>query len=197
MNGASCRSFFPKFTDIISGHAKKNAYLNRFKITDKPMCPCNEREQSVEHLIYVCSILEPKMSDMIKHIITRGWKCPLQTMKSLPYSMMQSHSLQANSFAASQEISRISRNPKVHYRSHKRPPTISIMRPPNPVHKTKSYFLEIHPNIIYPYVHRSPQWSLSLRFPHQNPIHPHFLKHTRHIPSPSHSSRFYHPHNIG
>ena len=23
------------------------------------MCPCNEEEESVEHLIYVCSILEP------------------------------------------------------------------------------------------------------------------------------------------
>ena len=44
---------------------------------------------------------------------------------------------------------------------------------------------------------RSPQWSLSLRFPHQDPVHPPLLTHTRHMPSPSHSSRFYHPHNIG
>ena len=34
-------------------------------------------------------------------------------------------------------------------------------------------------------------------FPTKNPIHPPILTHTRHIPSPSHSSRFYHPHNIG
>ena len=44
---------------------------------------------------------------------------------------------------------------------------------------------------------RSPQWSLSLRFPHQDPIHLPLLTHTRHMPSPSHSSRFYHPRNIG
>ena len=37
--------------------------------------------------------------------------------------------------------------------------------------------------------------SLSLRFPHQDPIHPHLLTHTRHMRSPSHSSRFYHPHD--
>jgi hypothetical protein len=37
----------------------------------------------------------------------------------------------------------------------------------------------------------SPQWSLSLRFPHQNPV----LLHTRHMPRPSHSSRF-DPHTI-
>ena len=40
---------------------------------------------------------------------------------------------------------------------------------------------------------RSPHWSLSLRFPHQYPIHPPLLTHTRHMSSPSHSSRFYHP----
>jgi hypothetical protein len=31
---------------------------------------------------------------------------------------------------------------------------------------------QIHPNIIHPSTPRSPQWSLSLRFPHQDPIHP-------------------------
>jgi len=35
--------------------------------------------------------------------------------------MVQSPSSEANWFAASQEIPRISRNPKVHYRTHKRP----------------------------------------------------------------------------
>ena len=35
-----------------------------------------------------------------------------------------------------------------------------------------SHLLEIHPNIIHPSTPRSPQWSLSLRFPHQDPIHP-------------------------
>ena len=42
-----------------------------------------------------------------------------------------------------------------------------------------------------------PQWSRSLRFPHQDPIHPPLLTYTCHMPSPSHFSRFYHPHNIG
>ena len=55
----------------------------------------------------------------------------------------------------------------------------------------------IHPNIIHPSTPRSPQWSLSIRFPHQEPTHPPLRNHTRHMPSPSHSSRFYRPHNIG
>jgi len=48
--------------------------------------------------------------------------------------MVQSPSLAANWFAASQEIPRISRNPKVHYRTHKRPPPVSILGQLNPVH---------------------------------------------------------------
>ena len=111
--------------------------------------------------------------------------------------MVQSPSWAANWFAASQDIPRISRNPKVHYRTHKRPPPVSILGQPNPVHIPTSHLLEIHPNIIHPSTLRSHQWSLSLRFPHQDPIHPPLLTHTRHMPSPSQSSRFYHPHNTG
>ena len=39
-------------------------------------------------------------------------------------SMVQSPSWEVNWFAASQEIPRISRNPKVHYRTHKPPPPV-------------------------------------------------------------------------
>jgi hypothetical protein len=90
----------------------------------------------------------------------------------LTYSMVQSPSWTANWFAASQEIPHISRNPKVHYRTHKGPPPVSILDQPNPVHIPTPHLLDIHPNIIHPSTPRSPQWSLSLRFPHQDPIHP-------------------------
>ena len=79
--------------------------------------------------------------------------------------MVQSPSWEANWFAASQEIPRISRNPKVSYRTHKRPPPVSNLGQPNPVHIPTSHLLEIYPNIIHPSPPRSPQWSPSLRFP--------------------------------
>ena len=75
-------------------------------------------------------------------------------------------------FAASQEIPRILWKPKVHYRTHKRPPPVPVLGQPNPVHTPTSHLLEIHPNIIHPSTPRSPQWSLSVRFPHQDPIRP-------------------------
>ena len=86
--------------------------------------------------------------------------------------MVQSPSWEADWFAASQEIPRISWNPKVHYRTHKRLPPVPILGQPNPVHRPIPHLLEIHPNIIHPSTPRSPQWSLSLRFPHQCPICP-------------------------
>ena len=90
----------------------------------------------------------------------------------LTYSIVQSPSWKANWSATSQGIPRISRNPKVHYCTHKRSPSVSTLGQPNPVHIPTSHLLEIHPNIIHPSTPRFPQWSPSLRFPHQNPIHP-------------------------
>ena len=79
--------------------------------------------------------------------------------------MVQSPSWAADWLAASQEIPRISRNPKVYYRTHKPTPPVPILGQPNPVHMPTPHLLEIHPNIIHPPTPRSPQWSLSLRFP--------------------------------
>ena len=88
------------------------------------------------------------------------------------YSMVQSPSRKANWFAASQEIPLISRNPKVHYRTHKRPSPVSILGQLNPIHIPTSHLLEIRPIIIHQSTLRSPQRSPYLRFPHQDPIHP-------------------------
>ena len=84
--------------------------------------------------------------------------CPIL----LTYSMVQSSFSEANWLAASQETPRISRNPMVHYRTHKRPPPVSILGQPNPVHIPTSHLLEILPNIVHPSTPRSPQWSPSL-----------------------------------
>jgi hypothetical protein len=107
-----------------------------------------------------------------------------------------SPSWQANRFAASQETPLILWNPKVHYRIHNFPPPVSKLSQPNSVHTPTSHFLKIHSNIIFPSMPGSPKWSVSLRFPHHNPIHASLLPHPRYMPRPVHA-RFYHPHNIG
>jgi len=88
----------------------------------------------------------------------RIFKCTIylfiQSFLLLTYSMVQSP-WEANWFAASQEIPRISRNPNVHYRTHKRPLPVSILGQPNPVHIPTSHLLKIHPNIMHPSTPRS------------------------------------------
>jgi len=90
----------------------------------------------------------------------------------LTHSIAQSPSWEANWFAASQEIPRISRNPKVHYAlTSVRHVSLSWASP------IQSIYPHMPPpgirhNTIHPSMPRSPQWSPSLRFPQQDAVHP-------------------------
>ena len=114
--------------------------------------------------------------------------------------MEQSSAWEANRFSDSQEIPRISWNPKFLYRIYKGPPPVPVMSQINPVHSPTSHFLKIHlnplnaelnpichllallgphhifhvsglrVNIILPSMSRLSKWYLSLRSPYQNPV---------------------------
>ena len=122
-----------------------------------------QSKYSHNHLCFI--ILTYWLTDWLTYLLTY----------LLTYSMVQSPSWEANWFAARQEIPHISRNPKVHYRTHNRPPPVSILGQPNPVHIPTPHPLEIRPNVIHQSTPRSPQWSPSLLFPH----------HTLYTPLPS------------
>jgi hypothetical protein len=92
--------------------------------------------------------------------------------------MDQSPSWEANRFSTSQEIPCILWNPKVHFRIHlylSWARSIQSMPP--------SYFLKIHLNVILSCTHGSSKWSLSFRFPHQNPAYTSPLIHMCYMPA--------------
>ena len=78
---------------------------------------------------------------------------------------------EASRISASQEMPRVLWNPKVHYRSQKCPPTLSIPSQLHPIHTPTSHFLKIYLNIILLTTPESSTWTLSCSFPHQNPIY--------------------------
>jgi len=55
---------------------------------------------------------------------------------------------------------------------------LSLLNQINPVHAPTSQIPKIHLNITLPSTHGSYKWSLSLRFPHQNPVYASPLPHT-------------------
>ena len=109
--------------------------------------------------------------------------------------MKQSPSWEAKQFLASQEIPCILWNSNVHYRIHKRPPTVLIIRQINPFFLIQ--FLKIHFNIFLLSKPGSSKWCPSLRFPQQNHVYAPPIPHTCYTPHPPHYTWFYHPNYIG
>jgi len=70
--GAKTKSFFPKIVDrlkweikcnpklstIVTGHGNIKSYLYKYKIIDNPMCPCKKGDQTVDHILSDCTLLE-------------------------------------------------------------------------------------------------------------------------------------------
>ena len=111
--------------------------------------------------------------------------------------MEQSPSWEANRFSNNQEIHRILWNPNVHCRVHKCPPPVPILShidqsiPPHPT----SWWSIL---ILYSHLHQGlPSGLFPSGFPIKTLYTPPPLPHMCYMPRSSHSSRFYHPNNIG
>jgi hypothetical protein len=55
----------------VTGHGKLRSYLQRFGITDNPICPCEE-EQTSDHLIFQCKKLNNQRKDVIQQTKNTG-----------------------------------------------------------------------------------------------------------------------------
>ena len=66
---------FPEFTTMLIGHGKLRSFLHRFGLTDNPMCP-REEEQNTDHLIFQCKKLCNQRNGMIKQIKNTGGNWP-------------------------------------------------------------------------------------------------------------------------
>ena len=45
------------FTSMVTGHGNIRSYLHRFKIIQTPICPCGTKDQTIDHLLFECELL--------------------------------------------------------------------------------------------------------------------------------------------
>ena len=45
------------FTTMVTGHGKTRAYFHRFKLMEQATCPYKNEDQTIDHLLYQCTLL--------------------------------------------------------------------------------------------------------------------------------------------
>jgi len=49
---------------MVTGHGKINSYLHRFKISETPLCPCGNQDQTTDHLPFECDLLQTERNNL-------------------------------------------------------------------------------------------------------------------------------------
>jgi hypothetical protein len=62
----------PNFTAPVKGHGKTRAYLHRFKLLESPTCLCGKEEQTTDHLIYRCILLQQLRETLKRETSKKG-----------------------------------------------------------------------------------------------------------------------------
>jgi len=62
----------PVFAVMVTGHGKTKAYLHRFKIMDHATCACNKGDQTIDHLINQCTLLQTQRELIKSNILKSG-----------------------------------------------------------------------------------------------------------------------------
>ena len=73
---------FPELTTLLTVHGNIKSYLYTLGLTDNRMCPCEEEEQTVDHLIFKCKKLRNQREEMIRQIKNTGgnWRATNETL---------------------------------------------------------------------------------------------------------------------
>jgi hypothetical protein len=60
------------FKAVVLGHGKTRAYLQRFKLLESATCPCNKGDQTTDHLLYHCTLLQQQREILEKDTLKHG-----------------------------------------------------------------------------------------------------------------------------
>jgi hypothetical protein len=73
----------PIFTAMVTGHGLTRAYLQRFKILEHATCPCGKGDQTIDHLINQCSILNTQR-DLFRRKVLKTGNWPASKREIIP-----------------------------------------------------------------------------------------------------------------
>jgi hypothetical protein len=61
---------------MVTGHGNIKSYLHKYKIIDSPMCSCKSGEQTIDHILFDCTLLEQER-DSLKVAVLRSENWPV------------------------------------------------------------------------------------------------------------------------
>jgi hypothetical protein len=69
------------FTSMVMGHRNIRSYLHRFKMPETPTCLCGTKDQTIDHLLYECELLNKERDSLISTVLkTDVWPVSKKTL---------------------------------------------------------------------------------------------------------------------
>jgi hypothetical protein len=69
------------FTTMVTGHENIRSYLHRFKILETPTCSCGTKDQTIDHLLCKCELLNKERDSLISTVLkTDVWPISKKTL---------------------------------------------------------------------------------------------------------------------
>ena len=69
------------FTTVVTWHGNIRSYPHRFKTTETPICPCDTTDQTIDHLLFECELLNKERDNLISTVLkTDVW--PISNKKN-------------------------------------------------------------------------------------------------------------------
>jgi hypothetical protein len=89
---------------VTTGHGNIKTYLHKFKIIDLPKCPCGHNDQTTDHILFECTILNKERDGLIsavsridnwptyKHIlISKHYKAFTRFINQISFEQLNEH----------------------------------------------------------------------------------------------------------
>jgi len=68
---------------LVKGHGNIKSYLHRFRITEAPDCPCGNGNQTAEHILLECGILQEERERPIAAVVKTHYKAFAEFTKTV------------------------------------------------------------------------------------------------------------------